>query len=79
MRKFIIFGLLMVVFNYSANAGFVPPQDDPYWCYEACIDSEYADHVQCVRKCYGDLDSLQADCSNDSEFGWFVFAFRKEG
>lgn len=57
MKKFLIFALLMVVFNRSASAGFVPPQQDPYWCYEACIDSEYADHVQCVKKCYGELEA----------------------
>ena len=36
----------------SANAGYVPPPDSPYWCYEACIDPYYTNHNECVAKCY---------------------------
>lgn len=42
--------------NPMGWAGYVPPPDDPYWCYQACIDPNYKKHNYCVKKCYSDVN-----------------------
>ncbi len=54
MRKIFIQSTIMIQLGSMAWAGYLPPQESPYWCYEACIKSDYSNHSQCVAKCTGD-------------------------
>ncbi|MGZ3771132.1 MAG: hypothetical protein ACXVCP_02235 [Bdellovibrio sp.] len=53
MVKIFIQTTLMVLLGLTAWAGYLPPPDSPYWCYKRCIASDYSNHKQCVRMCYG--------------------------
>jgi hypothetical protein len=48
---------LIALIGLSASAGYVPPPDSPYWCYQACIAPNYSNHSQCIDECYGSESS----------------------
>lgn len=67
MTKFFIVFALMTPMSFPALAGYLPPPESPYWCYQACIDPYSTKHTECVAKCYGSQHSaFSAETSADS-------------
>lgn len=57
MKKIFIMCAFMMPMSFQAMAGYLPPPESPYWCYQACIDWYYTKHTECVAKCYGSKKS----------------------
>lgn len=64
MIKIIVPALLQILLSTTAWGGFLPPPNDPYWCYEACIAPDYHNDTECVSKCYGEAEDLGGESEN---------------
>lgn len=69
MTKKLALIVTMIQVSVAGWAGYMPPPDDPWWCYEACIDSYGSNHIECIKKCYSDArkrnDSFEEVCNRN--------------
>lgn len=56
--------VLMIQFGLTAWAGYVPPLNSPYWCYNACITPNGSNHYQCINTCYINKEHCSEELKN---------------